>query len=174
MNVGYKKLGPPLAMFLAAGLGACNGVSPPTVQVSTPFVPSEYTKYAATGSGRIEGQAFLRQNGGGVVTCAGSPVLLVPDTAFIREAISVARTGAVIGLGGAQLSIAPKDALKRSTCDAQGGFVFERVPAADWVVTTEVKWQVAGNQQGGTLLKNVSVKSGTSKVFLTDSDFAGR
>ena len=32
----------------------------------------------------IEGSGFLRQRGGNVITCAGSPVWLVPNTPFFR------------------------------------------------------------------------------------------
>src|SRR5208337_5281057 len=66
---------------------------PEPVAMRHQFDPDEYIPYTKLGGAAIIGQAFMRQKGGGVVTCAGSPVLLVPDTPYIEEMFSILSSG---------------------------------------------------------------------------------
>jgi len=49
--------------------------------------------YLQAGDNNVKGQGFLRQQGGGVVTFAGSAVMMLPATSFFREAIGHFRSG---------------------------------------------------------------------------------
>jgi hypothetical protein len=161
--------------LLAAALVGCGLVpqSPP-VTLQTRFVGSEHDAYLASGSSSVEGQGFLRQKGGGVVTCAGSKVALIPATSFFREVIGHLKAGRRVA-AMEQLDSSYRPMLKQSQCDAQGNFQFRDVPSGKWFVFTEVKWTVGYNQQGGTLLREIELQPGRSeKALLSEDDFAGR
>jgi hypothetical protein len=139
-----------------------------TVTVNTNVSEAELAPFRKAGTSSIIGQGFLRQNGGGVVTCAGSTVILSPDLPPIRQAIDAARAGHnVQGTGGVW-----GNAGRKATCDAQGNFHFDNLPSADWYVVTEVKWSVGYSPQGGTLGAPVSTHDGAaSQVLLADANY---
>src|SRR6185295_686938 len=58
-----------------------------TVQLTSRFDEQEMKARLRPGKARISGNAFVRQNGGGVVTCAGSQVSLIPKTDYSAERI---------------------------------------------------------------------------------------
>jgi hypothetical protein len=138
--------------------------------VSTvPFNSDEVSFIRKSGSAEISGQAFLRQNGGGVVTCAGQVVQLIPAGKFARERfagiygnemggkISVLQSASQEGLDPQYLTLT-----KNESCDAEGDFVFSNVAAGSYYVVTTVTWTV-GNQiipEGGALAKLVDVREG--------------
>ena len=61
---------------------------PPQVEVQAKFDEEEIRRYSEPGTSGVKGQAFLRQQGGGIVTCAGSEVFLVPATPYYRQLLS--------------------------------------------------------------------------------------
>lgn len=65
-----------LLSFVAASMlaGCATYAAPAPVAITTPFDREAHAPYYLSGTGSIHGQAFLRQQGGGVVTCAGSPI----------------------------------------------------------------------------------------------------
>ncbi len=145
------------------------GCAMPPVKLQTKFVGAEHDVYREPGTGVINGQGFLRQKGGGVVTCAGGIVRLSPATALFRE---------IIGhwVNGRKILFEEKNdpvynaIVKASRCDAGGNFTFANLPTGDWYVTTEVYWSVDGRRQGGKLLAKVTTTNGQSiQVLLTDS-----
>jgi hypothetical protein len=144
------------------------------VEMQTQFDYDQHKPYTLAGNNGIKGQGFLRQQGGGIITCAGSPVYLMPATPFFREIIGHFRAGKNPQLG-AQLDPAYKPMIKQSQCDAQGNFSFAQLPDGAWFVATEVKWIVSSLQQGGALMREVRLSQGeTSQVLLTEKDFIGR
>jgi hypothetical protein len=84
-----------------------------------------HKSYVQKGNNTIKGQAFLRQQGGGVVTCAGSEVLLVPDTPYFREMITILKSGK---RPAGEMDPVGKSIIRRSRGDAQGNFIFNEVP----------------------------------------------
>jgi hypothetical protein len=158
-------------LLCAAALLGC--VAPPRsngpAKMQATFSPDEHQAYAASGSGAITGQGFLRQQGGGVVTCAGSPVFLVPATPYFREMLQFVRAGKVPERPAGGLS----RFAKQSQCDAQGNFAFNSLPSGVWLVMTQVSW-VAGRysyEQGGGLMREVTLQPGQAQqVLLTDGD----
>lgn len=126
------------------------------------------------GSGTVTGSALIRQGGGGVVTCAGNDVHLIPATeSTSREMIRVfggekgyVRRGGYSGYGGTLVT--PPEPNRRGQCNAQGGFTFTEVKAGRWHVMTTVTWVVGSEYQGGTLLGTAEVRDGgTVEVVLS-------
>ena len=117
------------------------------------------------GSGKIEGSAFLRQNGGGVVTCAGNNVYLIPYTEYANERITLLYGSNERGyrdwlstqykFSGENLNYL--QLTKISTCDAQGKFVFSNLSNGTYFLTTKVLWYVGYSQQGGDLMQKVTI-----------------
>ncbi len=122
----------------------------------------------------IKGTAFLRTRNGQTRSCAGSPVRLFPrgpsTVAFVRQAY-----GSEAG-GFARRTIwepQPFDPVVTvETCDAQGGFAFDRLPDGDYYVAAVVSIESpAGNggymvQEGGTIVSLVSVSGGAVKPIV--------
>lgn len=165
-----------LALFATAiSLVACTTPSPrPTAEMHTKFVGADHEIFRQSGTGTIKGQGFLRQKGGGTVTCAGSTVSLLPSTPFFKEMLEHLKNGRQIALGE-KVNVSYKSILKQSQCDAQGNFTFSGLPTATWYVSTMVKWSVGHSQQGGGLLREVSsIDNETIQVLLTDGDLVGR
>jgi hypothetical protein len=154
------------------------GCVPPTImQLSVAPVDMEMaTAMLQPGTGLLKGSALLRQRGGGVVTCAGNDVHLIPATEsvtremrriFRAESGYVPRGGDAI-MGGGTL-VNPPTPNRRGICNAQGSFTFDRVRAGRWHVMTTVIWSVGDNYQGGTLLTTFDlVEGGEAEVVLTN------
>jgi hypothetical protein len=158
-------------LLISSVLAAC---APPEQRMSTTFNPDEYVPFAQPGTATVAGQAFLRQQGGGVVTCAGSDVLLFPNTAYIREAIAIMKSGATPTGMPTMSDPRMKGAGRRQQCNAQGNFKFENVPEGNWFVASEVKWAVGYARQGGSLVQEIHTSPGvTTDVLLTDRDLIG-
>ena len=149
-------------------LSACtlSTFEPKVVQLNQPFDEGYAQKLLKDGNNKIVGNAFLRQNGGGVVTCAGSVVSLVPVTAYAKERIE-AIYGGDIGVRAARY--APKfepdypkfrQYVKTSTCDSRGDFEFDNVADGEFYVQTTIQWRVGHSVQGASLLKKVSLSGG--------------
>lgn len=139
----------------------------PTIE----FDSNHHSEYNKTGNSTVRGQAFLRQKGGGVVTCAGSQVMLIPATPYFREAINMARAGQRKPI----LSPEAQDLRKTSTCDSQGNFSFSKVPAGKWFLVTEVSWIVAGLSQGGGLLEEITTDNDSvTEIIMSDANLVGR
>jgi hypothetical protein len=133
------------------------------VTIEEPFDVEQATRWLQPGANTIKGNAFMRQQGGGVVTCAGSTVMLIPATAY-----ATARVRAVYGtasLAQRPVRFTPDYALyeqltRKTRCDAQGHFVFDSVADGEFFALTQVLWVIAGRQQGGYLIQHVSVNGG--------------
>lgn len=169
-----------LLLIACLGLSGCPAATTPvqqSVSVTTPFSVDEHRGYMKPGVTTVKGQAFLRQQGGGVVTCAGKEVILNPATPFYRELYRIARSGAKPMIPPAPPELEEHQRRtghgisRKGQCDAQGNFVFENIPSGRWMVATEVMWTVGYNPQGGTLVKEIDVPaSGAVTAFLTDAD----
>ena len=143
--------------------------APPFVKIQTKFDYSEHEAYAKPGENGISGQAFLRQEGDSVVTCAGSRVLLLPATDYFREMIGHIVAGSepkppektYPGLKGM---------IRRTQCDARGNFSFSEIPDGAWFVLTQVT-----ARRGGVLITEMTLSNGgTIQILLTDKHLVGR
>jgi hypothetical protein len=150
------------------------------------FNGQEHSVYLKVGSNTVTGQAFLRQNGGGVVTCAGQSVMMLPDTLYFNQSNSDANQECESDEPGEKVAIKTAQSLyKTSQCDAQGNFEFNKVPAGNWIIRTSVDWNVYSveairfpnrniyypvtNKQGGNLEKKITVQDGeVNKIIITN------
>jgi hypothetical protein len=140
------------AVGLLTLLAAC---APAPIILSNRFNPDEVAWSKQRGTAVVRGQDFLRTQGGEVRTCAGLPVTLVPRSAYSQEVTMRAYpTRTVI----ANPDPAADEFIRRTTCDAQGNFVFRDLPAGEWYVG--VLWDVPqGPQQGGIVVLPQVVKT---------------
>lgn len=162
------------AALMSALLAGC--ILPPqvasTFEITAKFDAAAAASLMAPGKNTIRGNAFLRQQGGGVVTCAGAEVSLIPATAYATE-----RMAALYGPLGNQSHVSRRSTkfipdlaiyhtTKRHTrCDAQGNFVFEDVADGSFYVVTGVWWQVA-TPQGGNVMHPVTVQGGQAAALI--------
>lgn len=162
---------------LALVLSGCAAMIGRTVQITTPFFPEETKAKMAPGTNKVIGSALIRQQGGGVVTCAGIEVVLIPVTAYSTErmqhlygsdqrGVNSGGPGSVRGFD--QTPAAYLELMHKTLCDAQGMFEFADVGDGEYFVTTQVSWRVGYNLQGGNLMQRVKVSGGeTKKIVLT-------
>lgn len=134
-------------------------------------------KMLAPGAATIRGSAAVRQVGGGVVTCAGEDVDLVPDTAYAKWRMQAYYGGTYRGYRNVQrpdVVFEPNvdayhQARRTTRCDAQGRFEFTKVGPGSYFVITRVVWTVGGggryNAHGGALMHSAIV-NGSDDVNL--------
>jgi hypothetical protein len=162
-----------LTLFIVMGIiiGGCtiNQRKSASVPMQTTFDYNEHRPYKEKGNNTVTGQGFLRQKGGGVVTCAGSQVFLLPATSYFREAIGHLMQG-----NDPQVRTIDPVYARVGQCDAQGNFIFSGIPDGGWFVVTEVKWSVGPNLQGGSLFQEINIGGGkTTRVLLSDKNIIG-
>ena len=159
------------AICAAAGLSIVLGgcVATPQQSVQMNYTAAEFDAYRGVGDATVYGQAFLRQQGGGVVVCAGEPVVLFPHSPSFENVVALARKHIQPVLAD---SADPrfKGVARFATCDAQGNFRFVAVPRARWYIFSRVRWSVGDyGQQGGELLGEVDTTGGgEQQILLTD------
>lgn len=159
----------------ALAVGACAAPIrplPPLPSVAA-FQVADHAEYIDPGAGSVRGQAFLRQRGGGIVTCAGSVVYAHPATPFFRQLLAHNRAGGTSTMvpgANAALSL-----VRQTRCDAQGNFEFRDLPVGAWLITTSVRWSVRDSEQGGDLLKVAAVQAADEPaLLLSDGDLYSR
>jgi hypothetical protein len=163
-----------LAILLSGFLLAACAPQQQTINLSSTFNSAEAEFILTDGNATITGQGFLRQKGGGVVTCAGAPVHLFPKTKYTNERMRHLYGGTN---GGVNYNLTPKftpdsfdyyELARQEQCDAQGHFEFSNVPAGEFYVTTSVNWIVANVRQGGAIMQPIDVAPGEKvNVLLT-------
>lgn len=148
-------------------LAGCKDVFTTEIQAQNEFNLKDVSFVSKKGNATVTGNAFLRQGGGGVVTCAGSEVRLIPITKYSTERLAI--------LYGAK-GYAPIDVLQtlritpeppaeyeeymlKTMCNSSGDFTFKNVPQGSYFVQTMVAWSVGYRSQGGGVLDVVDVKS---------------
>lgn len=141
------------------------------VRIQSLADPQRQAALLQPGDAGIRGQGFLRQRGGGVVTCAGSTVFAVPAVAYLNELVRLT-------LAGIPTDAPPGDVRansRQTTCDSAGNFAFTGLQPGEWMVVTTVRWRVGYNEQGGDLLHRVNLPpGGTAEAFLTEQHLVRR
>lgn len=158
-------------VIFAIAVAACAAAPAAPYLTKTTFDPSEVAWSAGPGRNTVEGQAFLRQRGGGVVTCAGASVQLIPDSAYARERFMfIYGTATQPAASSGRRIDAPNTAFvntfRHQSCDAQGGFRFSEIPDGNYYVVTTVQWEVAGVRQGGNVMAPVSLAGGETRQII--------
>jgi len=147
-------------------------MEPRVIKPTALFDPSSASYIFDVGGNTISGQAFLRQNGGGVVTCASSEVYIFPvneySSQIISEMFGSTDKGYSIGVSSIDYDADYVKYRRVSVCDAQGNFVFENVADGEYYLSTDVRWVIGNSRQGGYLFEKVSVNKGSNlKVLLS-------
>jgi hypothetical protein len=156
-------------MCFALLAGACA-----PIRIESTFDPKEAVAITKQGRAKIEGQAFLRQRGGSVVTAAGNTVNLIPASTYARERFAKIYNGRKFAetLLPADTRDASYVHMMRSTiADAQGNFVFDNVAPGEYFVQTQVTWSVPGRYllEGGSMWELVKIGDrNPPKLILTD------
>jgi hypothetical protein len=172
------RFGTPLGALAALALAGCStlpleapGGSPPPppppppqataqgVVIETPFRADDFAWSTRTGNARIVG---LTAKG---ASCAGRAVALTPATPYSRERIQAlygSDAYAVRPVEAVRARVIANDnpgmrAYVRSTrCDANGGFLFDMLPAGPYFIITEV----ADPQGPMIIMRQVNAVSG--------------
>jgi hypothetical protein len=140
-------------------------------ELQTQFVGADHRDYAKNGSNAIKGQAALHNDNGGIITCSGNEVLLLPATPFFREVIGQIKKGRKINYAD-YIPSSFSQVIKKSSCDRQGNFSFSGLPVCTWFIVTRTAWEIAGLQQGGTLVHEVK-NCPDSPIIMDNVDIAG-
>lgn len=163
------RVGPlPAALMASAVLAGCASAKP--VNLVSSFNAQEARALVQPGVNIVSGSALIRQNGGGVVTCAGLPVTLLPRTDYAAERVGVLYGNTQRGYMSAyrRVLFAPPPAefsqyIRTTACDAQGRFAFNDVADGEFFIETSITWRVGHSTQGGSLMQAVSVRGGESR-----------
>src|SRR5690606_24754371 len=168
------------ALVASTALVGCASMQPQTYIISGEFDEQYARQQIADGEGSILGTAFLRQQGGGVVTCAGQDTHLIPITGYATDRLTqIYGSEPLIGSTSYRdartmgpVTFVPdipayRESTKVTKCDAQGNFEFANIKDGEYYITTGVVW-VVGARQGGALATKVKVHNGkSSKVIMT-------
>jgi len=126
------------------------------------------------GDNTVSGSAFLRQGGGGVVSCAGNQVVLkkelrFPRSVYAREANALSyyvRQASEVDSRHTTFEAEKRlleNTMKRvSACDVDGKFEFANLAPGTYSVCTRVYWVVGDAGQGGNVQGRVTIPSGAS------------
>lgn len=169
-------------LFAAIGISGC-ALNPPApvqkIALKANFDAPATLDAMSPGNSKIEGNAFMRQMGGGVVTCAGSAVHLIHLNEYSmermkhiygfppREKETLARQ-----IDAPKMEFFPNspvfaESVRSGQCDAQGNFEFKNVKPGNYYVATSVTWRVGTLAQGGAIATKVVVQDEeTTKVIL--------
>jgi hypothetical protein len=167
-----EKILMPLAAVAVCVLLAGCAAPRPTVKVTAVFEEAATAAQLQEGENTIKGSALMRQQGGGVVTCAGFPVTVFPATPYARErmrALYESESGGINPVVGHRNPIfdpnpqAYADLKRETTCDAQGFFKVDKLKDGDFYVITPIAWLAGGARQGGMLSALVKLKGGEVK-----------
>ena len=143
-------------------------VAPAVAPLQSAFDLAEVEFINEQGTNAVNGSAFIRQRGGGVVTCAGNEVSLIPKGSYSTERMErLYGATTTPGYNQRPSSVVPPPvegyllALRSTTCDVDGRFEFPNIAAGYYFVVTEVSWSVGGYygvpaSQGGALMTPVA------------------
>lgn len=149
-----RRLPPVTLAAMAFLLGACAAPQPMT----SAFDPAEHAPFAGSGSGTIEGQAFLKTKGGEVKLGAGNLVSVVPATSYWREWRDRTVVRGVELRGGDERA---NEFLREAQADGEGRFRFDNLPAGNYIVTCDIRWHYSEyGQTGGVAYAEVTVRDG--------------
>jgi len=159
-----------LAAVAATVLALSGCGSAPRAKLDMPFDQARAAELMAPGTNTIKGSALLRQRGGGIVTCAGREVNLVPATEYAKKRMAMIFGSSPIS-SGLYFEYTPPAYFvfsRTATCNAQGFFTFDKLADGEFFVTTSVTWETSYSTQGGWLMTRFTLAGGeTKEVVLT-------
>lgn len=168
-----------LFFFVFIILNGCMTTS--IVKINENFDSKIASEQLKTGECSIKGSAFIKQAGGGIVTCAGREITLIPVTKYAEERITNIYGSNIGGfvpnysLNFNRIIFIPDDENYHKLClntlgDAQGNFEFNNIKEGEYYLTTGITWLVSQyTYSGGILCKRIVVsKNNNDKMILTN------
>lgn len=162
------------AILVLGALGACEPMygPPPPTRVVTPtdetsFRPGDFAWSRASGHNTLTGAVTFR-SGAMRYGCAGSPVVLTPETPWSRRRIAVLyqsteRAALPIDDVRSRTQQAPpgdsEPFVRKVTCDAASHFTFTGLPDGAWYAVVPAK-PVAGSGPTMALMRRVVTRGG--------------
>lgn len=158
------------SLALLVLLSGC--VAPPKARLDLAFDAEHARRLMLPGTNIIRGSALLRQAGGGVVTCAGSEVFLIPATEYADRRMQMIYKGKSLSRGLTFESTPPGyfEISRATRCNAQGFFAFDRVGDGHFYVVTTVAWKAGYSIEGGALMQKVSPRDSEVLEIVLTSD----
>jgi len=148
--------------------------APQAIQTTTSFDPAHANSMLVAGPNSVRGSALIRQRAGGVVTCAGREVWLIPSTAYAEERFNAiygnVDRGYTPAFGGKRVAGEEpqyRELMRKTICDAQGYFKFENVADGSFYLVSAITWQVSAYvPEGGAVMQKVTLKGGENKEIV--------
>lgn len=144
------------------------------LSVADEFDRNAFADYTRKGSGKITGQAFLKTKGGDIKVGAGNTVRLLPATTWVESATLVAGDFGSFLAALTPASRAKVDSIDRECeADASGNFEFTDLPDGEYLLETNITWEIPGvygsTTTGGRVTRYVAVRDGKPvRVMLTE------
>lgn len=157
-----------LAAVVVFSVGGCQ-----TATIGAKFDAREAAYVHAKGTGRIDGQAFLRRDYGRLVTAAGERVFLIPATPYAVARFNAMFGGDLRSYWGNEVEEAPPqyyDYRRETKVDMRGRFLFENLAAGRYIVATRVFWTEPSSYltRGGGIYDVVEVKKDeTAQIIIS-------
>lgn len=129
------------------------------------FDAHEAAYVLVSGTGRIEGQAFLRRDYGRLVTAAGERVFLIPATPYAVARFHAMFGGDLRAYWGEEVEEPPPEYYnyrRETKVDMRGRFLFENLAPGRYIVATRVFWTEPASYltRGGGIYDIVEVRKG--------------
>jgi hypothetical protein len=151
-----------LSIFVAGLIGCAS----PYI-IKSAYNEVDFRPFAVKGDAVLNGQAFLKTQGGDVKFAAGEKIELIPKTAYTSELM------ATWGEPLANLDKGWRQHIRTVVADASGNFEFKNIPAGSYYVQTYITWKYATSMglqtTGGRVTQELTIGAAeTKKVVLTE------
>ncbi len=158
-----------LVLALAVPLAACTPATQPTqvsLEVSdVAFNPAQASFIKKSGVAVIEGEAFLRENSGGLKHASGEVVRLIPQSDYARSRFAKLYGGEKY-VSARDIPKVPADPsyvdyTRTTKVDERGHFTFDHVPPGRYFVSTQVLWKNDKSffTEGGAIYDSVTISA---------------
>ena len=169
-----------LILVVVALTGCAVPKQQPKISLVSVFDKEQAEKLMAEGNNTIKGSALMRQVSGGVVSCAGQAIQLIPATAYANERMLAIYGNDISGMvNAASLQMNPDPFIytdpeylrlnKGTQCDAQGYFKFEKIADGEFIVFSRITWKANPNSlffEGGAMMRKIKVQGGEVKELV--------
>jgi hypothetical protein len=161
-------------LLLLSACAATDGGGPTTTAFTEPtpapaaFSVAEFAWSKTPGYGRINGKLTYKA-GGAAYTCSGAPVVLTPETRWVRARIMVlyrSDNSAVLPADEVRRRTPSERSedyssfVRRATCDAAGRFAFTGLPDGSWFVITVARPPAGVAGQETAIMRRVTLRGG--------------
>ena len=118
------------------------------------------------GPGTITGEAFRRQRGGDIVTCAGEDVFAIPSGPLTSQFVLDLTMGWDGDTADSVMAYS-----RRWKCNRNGEFSFVGLPFGEWILLTSVEWRAGRESQGGWVsgVAEITADGPNHEIIMTSS-----